>query len=264
MFPRNLFVIGWLVTAMAVVLLIYGYISLVPILFICGIALAAVMAGWIAYKIDTKALVIFVILSLVIGYFDEYAHTSSGILTYYDLQTPSFLTVIGWPLFILMIIAFAELVMTRVKPPDNLDNKYTRLVIGLVPVILIPILAIIQGYAGLFDWVLIVVYIVLGVLSLYFVMSESYGRNLMLLIGAVLIGGFMEYLGALEGLWWYSPDAPLAFFMAFTWVIRTWAILGILTLFKVRTSESRWTLWLPRDPIAKALQRGDAKESTSE
>lgn len=264
MFPRNLFVIGWLVTAIAVVLLIYGYIALLPTLFICGLALAAIMAGWLAYKIDTKALIIFVIVSLVIGYFDEYAHTSSGILTYFDGMTPSFLTVLGWPIFILMIIAFTELVMTRVKPPDNLDNKYTRLVIGLVPIIIIPILAIVQGYAGLFDWVLIVVYIVLGVFSLYFVMSESYGRNMIMLIGAVLIGGFMEYLGAFEGLWWYVSDDPLAFFMAFTWVLRTWAILGILSLLKVRTSESRWTLWLPRDPIAKALLKGETGESTSE
>lgn len=262
MFPRNLFVIGWLATAMAVVLLIYGYIALVPYLFIGGLALATLMACWISYKINTKALVIFVILSIIIALIDEYIHTAAGILTYYDGQTPSFLTVIGWPIFILMIIACAELVMSRVSFPEKFDSAYVRLAIGLIPIVLIPVLILLQNYMYYFDWTLIVVYLILGVVSLYFIRSENYGWNLTILICSVLIGGLMEYIGALEGLWSYGGGEPMVFFIAFTWTIRTWAILGVLTLLKIRTPGSRWTLWLPRNLIAEEIAKIEAKESS--
>ncbi len=258
MFPRNVFIIGWLLTSVAIVILIYGYYTLFPILFIGGLVLASIIAGWLVLKMDTKALIILVTTTLVMGFIDEYAHTSSGILTYFDLQTPSFLTVLGWPLFILMILGLTELVTTRINLPKALDRKGSRAVVALIPLVLIPILVIVQGYEGSFNWSLLAIYGLWGVLSLYFVMTESYDYSLFILVISVLIGGGMEYLGAFEGLWWYGAGGPLAFFLAFTWVIRTWAVLAILTLLRVRTSKSRWTLWLPSDPIRKAVERAES------
>ena len=249
MITRNIFVIGWLTTCVVVVLLIQGYVNLSPIIFIVGLVGVALVAGWKSLRVDTRALVIYVIISIIVAVFDEYAHTSTGVLTYFDSGTPSFLTVMGWPLFILTIIFLAEFIENQAF--KKLENRWLSLLVPLIAIVLIPVLVILQGYASRFDLLLVGVYCFLGLISLVYASNQKAGWNLSILISAVIVGAAMEVLGAMEGLWFYGSGDIFAGFMALIWVLRTWTILAITSFLKVTFTDSRqgWVVWLRSNPL---------------
>jgi hypothetical protein len=181
---------------------------------------------------DTKAAIVVIVIAIAVAFFDELAHTSAGVLSYFDNYVPSFLTVLGWGLFIVVIIAVAE-VMMRISTLAKLDTKNLRILPALFVVGIIPLLVFVLGYASVFTLELALVYVVLGILSLYYAYSNSLGWNIAVLVSSVMIGGFMELIGSIEGLWTYYFLEPLPLFMAFIWALRTWAILAFCSFLKV-------------------------------
>lgn len=245
--PKNLFIVGWIITAIAASFLILEYYTLSPIFFLIGLAGAAFIGLWRANRMKTRDLVFLVGFSIIIALLDEFAHTSSGILIYFDLNTPSLLTVMGWPLFILVILTVSEYLSrtTVLRQLDKMEGKWhgTSLVVfmrafpAILAIIMIVGVAYAQGYLSLFSPLLAATYVALGLISLYYTQLRSGGWNLSILISSVAIGGAMELLGGLEGLWWYFYLEPMAWFMMFTWALRTWAILTCCHLVGVSFKE---------------------------
>ena len=238
---KNLFVVGWVITAIAATFLIMEYYTITPtpIIFLVGLAGAAFVGLWRANRMKTRDLVILVIFSIMIALIDEYAHTTSGVLTYFDLSTPSFLTVMGWSLFILFILTVTEY-MNRtplMKQLDKFDTPVFKILPALFAIIVTIILIVAQGYLGVFSPLLAGVYVALGLVSLYYSQTRNVRWNLSILISSVIIGGAMEIIGGIEGLWWYYNMEPMAWFMMFTWALRTWAILTCCSFFGVELEE---------------------------
>ncbi len=252
MITRNIFIIGWLAAGVAVVLLVNGYLVLNPIMFLIGLSVAVLIASWKSMRIDTKALIVFVVVALVVAIIDEFAHTSAGVFSYHDEYTPSFLTVLGWPIFLLTIAALAEFIhKNRLVQDSKLDQKWLRMIVPLIPIVLIPILVFLQGYQENFDLLLIGVYCVLALISFIYVSSRPVTWSLSTMLLAALIGGAMEVIGAIEGMWEYATGEHLVYFMALTWVLRTWAVVGLTSFLKVTFTESksRWMVWLRKNPL---------------
>ena len=238
---KNLFVVGWVITAIAATFLIMEYYTITPtpIIFIVGLAGAAFVGLWRANRMKTRDLVILVIFSIMIALIDEYAHTTSGVLTYFDLSTPSFLTVMGWSLFILFILTVTEYLNRTplMKQLDKFDTPVFKILPALFAIIVTIILIVAQGYLGVFSPLLAGVYVALGLVSLYYSQTRNVRWNLSILISSVIIGGAMEIIGGIEGLWWYYNMEPMAWFMMFTWALRTWAILTCCSFFGVELEE---------------------------
>lgn len=236
---KNLFVVGWVITAIAAAFLILEYYTLSPFLFILGLAGAAFVGLWRANRMNTRDLVILVVVSIIVAFIDEYAHTSSGVLVYFDLSTPSLLTVMGWSLFLLVILTVTEYLSRTpiMKQLAKYDKPVVKILPALVAIIATIILIWAQGYLGVFDPILTGVYVSLGLVSLYYSQLRSVGWNLSILISSVAIGGAMEVLGGIEGMWWYFNLEPMAWFMVFTWALRTWTILTVCSFLGVKLKE---------------------------
>ncbi len=236
---KNLFVVGWVITAITAAFLILEYYTLAPYIFIVGLAGAAFVGLWRANRMKTHDLVILVVISIIVAFFDEFAHTSSGVLTYFDLNIPSLLTVMGWSLFILVIITVTEYISRTplMKQLNKFDKPEFKILPALIAIIATIILIWAQGYLGVFDPFLTGVYVTLGLVSLYYSQLRSVGWNLSILISSVLIGGAMEFLGGIEGMWWYFYLEPMAWFMVFTWALRTWTILTCCSFLGVKLKE---------------------------
>jgi len=209
-----------------------GYHTLVPVLFILGLIAVSTICAWAALSMETRDLVVLTVVSLATAVIDEYAHTSAGAFTYFDGMTPSPLTVFGWGLFILGILTVARFLYSRI-PLETLDSGVLRVVPALISVALLVAFAWIQGYFPVFTVLLILVYIVHGVASLYYSYLHPLGWNAWVMAASLAVGALMEFLGVMEGLWVYRFGEPLPLFMAFTWALRTWTILAVSSLFDV-------------------------------
>ena len=238
---KNLFIVGWVITAIAATFLIMEYHLIVPlpIIFIGGLAFAAFVGLWRANRMKTRDLSILVIFSIMIALIDEYAHTASGVLTYADGSTPSFLTVMGWSLFLLVILTVTEYMnrMPLMKQLDKFDTPTYKILPALFAIIVTIILVVLQGYLVLFSPLLVGIYVSLALVSLYYTQTRNVRWNLSILISSVIIGGAMEILGGIEGMWWYYNMEPMAWFMMFTWALRTWTILTCCSFLGVKLEE---------------------------
>ncbi|MFW9767506.1 MAG: hypothetical protein ACFFF9_15890 [Candidatus Thorarchaeota archaeon] len=236
---KNLFVVGWVVTAIAAAFLIYEYYTLMPYFFIVGLAGAAFVGLWRANRMKTRDLVVLVLVSIFVAFIDEYAHTSSGVLVYFDLNTPSLLTVMGWSLFLLVILSVTEYLSRTpvMKQLARFDQPVVKTLPALIAIFATVVLVWAQGYLGVFDALLTGVYVSLGLVSLYYSQLRTLGWNLSILISSVAIGGAMEFLGGLDGMWWYFYLEPMAWFMVFTWALRTWTIFTLCSFVGVKFKE---------------------------
>ncbi len=209
-----------------------GYHTLVPVLFILGLIAVSTICAWAALSMETRDLVVLTVVSLTTAVIDEYAHTSAGAFTYFDGMTPSLLTVFGWGLFILGILTVAQFLYEKI-PLEAMDSDTLRSVPALISMALLIACAWIQGYFPVFTVLLVLVYTVLGLASLYYTSLHPLGWNAWVMAVGLAVGALMEFLGAMEGLWVYHFGEPLPLFMAFTWVLRTWTILAVSSLLDV-------------------------------
>jgi hypothetical protein len=178
---------------------------------------------------ETRSLVTLTIVTMATAVVDEYAHTSSGAFSYFDGMTPSPLTVFGWSLLILGIIATAQFLFRRV-PLVELNGNVLRSLLVLIPVFLLIVSAWTQGYIRFFDLLLVFVYIFLFTASLYYSYFHQFGWCMWVVISSLFISAIMEYLGGIEGLWVYQFNEPMALFIVFTWTLRILTILAVSSL----------------------------------
>jgi hypothetical protein len=121
-----------------------GYHTLKPFMFLSGLVFTSAIYLWSSLYMETRKLVTLTIVTIVISVFDEFAHTSSGAFSYFDGMTPSPLTVFGWGILALSIIAIAQLIFQRV-PLVGLDGSILRSLLVLVSIFLLIVSVLTQG-----------------------------------------------------------------------------------------------------------------------
>lgn len=209
-----------------------GYHTLLPIMFLVGLVGASILSAWAVIGMETKDLVSFITMATLVATVDEYAHTSAGTLTYFDNSTPSPLTVFGWSLFMILILTITRLMM-KIHLLDLQNKKMLRILPALVPLILIPTMVVLQGYVSVFNWVLVLAYVMLALASFYYTYQHSLKWNLSLMISSLAFGFYMEFTGALEGLWTFRFMEPVSLFIVFSWPLRIWTVNALCLLFNV-------------------------------
>ena len=207
-----------------------------PFMFLSGLILVSIICLWSSLYMETKSLVTLILVTTAIAAVDEYAHTSSGAFSYFDGMTPSPLTVFGWSLLVLGIIAIAQFMYQKV-PLIGLDGSALRSLLVLIPVLLLIVSVWAQGYLRFFGSSLVFVYIFLSLASLYYSYLHRFGWSMWVVTSSLIIGAMMEYLGGIEGLWVYQSNEPMAIFIVFTWVLRILTILGVSSLLGVENQE---------------------------
>ena len=207
-----------------------------PFMFLTGLVLASVVSLWSSLYMETKSLVTLTVVTIALAVVDEYAHTSSGAFRYFDGMTPSPLTVFGWSLLVLGIIAIARFLYQRV-PLGVLDGSALRSLLVLIPVLLLIVSVWAQGYLRFFDSSLVFVYIFLVSASLHYSYLHRFGWSMWVVTSSLIFSAVMEYLGGIEGLWVYQFNEPMAIFIVFTWTLRIFTILAVSSLLGVEIQE---------------------------
>jgi hypothetical protein len=206
-----------------------GYHTLSPILFLIGLFISSVVCVWGSMIMQKREVILLILVTLLIAFVDEYAHTTASIFTYFDGWKPSPLTVFGWGLFIMGILTSARYLHALI-PSEPSTRGIPRLIPVVVSIIALVASVSLQGYLSVMSPLLIIVYLSMGAASLYYSSKHSLGWNLSLMICSVFTGAAMELIGALEGLWSFHSMKPFPIFMALTWSLRTWTIVMVLNL----------------------------------
>jgi hypothetical protein len=227
--PKNLLIVLALISATIASFFWGGYHTLMPFMFLTGLVLASALSLWSTLHMKTRSLATLSLVTVAISAVDEYAHTSSGAFSYFDGMTPSPLTVFGWGLLVLSIVAIARF-MYRKVPLEDLDSNASRTLLVLTPALLLIVSAWAQGYQRFFDPLLVFVYLFLFSASLYYSYLHRFGWSVWVVASSLIIGALMEYLGGIEGLWVYQSNEPIALFIVFTWSLRILTILALSSL----------------------------------
>jgi len=214
-----------------------GYYALTPIFFLIGLVGTSVIDAWVSIGMRTKNLLSLIAVATSVAAIDEYAHTSVGTLTYFDNAVPSPLTVSGWSLFTILLLTVTKTTM-RVRLPNIPDLKPLRTVPALLSTTLVLAVALFQGYTGLFNWVLVLVYSMLILASLYYTYKHPLKWNVLLMIVSLAFGLSMEYMGRWEGLWTFHFMEPVSLLMLFSWPLRIWTINAFCFLFNIDFANS--------------------------
>ncbi len=201
-----------------------------PIMFSSGLVVVSAICLWASMNMETRSLIILSAITIATAFVDEYAHTSSGAFSYFDGMKPSPLTVFGWSLLVLGFLTIARLFHRR-APLKSLEYRELRILPVLISVFMLIDSAWIQDYLPFFGLALASVYLILVVASLYYSYVQPLGWNFWVMVTSLILSAIMEYMGGIEGLWVYQNNEPMAFFIAFTWTLRTWTILAVSSLF---------------------------------
>ena len=232
---RNLFIISVVVLANFISFFIGGYHTLLPFFFLVGLIGTSVFGAWVANGVGTMDLVIFIVIATIVAAIDEFAHTSVGTLTYFDNGVPSLLTVFGWSLFMMLLVTLTKFLM-RFRIFDVKDQRMLRVSPVIVSLILVSIAALVQGYFTSFDWVLFLVYVLLGFASLYYTYRNPLKWNILLMITSLIFGFIMEFMGRWEGLWTFRFMEPVSLLILFSWPLRLWTVNALSLLLNVDLS----------------------------
>ena len=229
---RNLALISVVILANFASFFLGGYYGLTPIFFFISLVGTSVVSALAAVGMRTKDLLSLIATATLTAALDEYAHTSVGTLTYFDSAVPSPLTVSGWSLFMILLITVAR-VMTRIRSLIVQDRKILRIVPVIAMTLLIFAVTLFQGYIHVFDWVLVLVYVILIFASFYYTYAHSLKWNLFLMIVSLVFGFCMEYMGRFEGLWTFHFMEPVSLLILFSWPLRIWTVNALCLLFNV-------------------------------
>jgi len=234
--PRNIPIISAIIIANFAAFFWGRYYSLTPVFFVIGLVGTSIISTWIVIGMKTKDLVTLIVASTLLAAIDEYAHTSAGTLKYFDQGVPSLLTVFGWSLFLMLLVAVAR-VVTRMRGLAVRDAKAFRTVPVMVLTILILVVTVLQRYGSVFNWVMVLVYTMLILASFHYSYLHSFGWNLFLVILSLVFGFGMEYMGRLEGLWTFRFMEPVSLLILFSWPLRTCTVNAFCCMFNVDFSD---------------------------
>jgi UDP-2,3-diacylglucosamine pyrophosphatase LpxH len=229
---KNVVIVSVIILANIVAFFLGGYHTLTPVFYLVGFLGTLVISAWVGIKMSTKNLLFLVVVATLIALIDEYAHTSVGTLAYFDQAVPSPLTVFGWSVFMIFLVATAKVLM-KIPGLEAQQSKKRRILPVFVSLIPILIVTALQGYVNIFNWVIILVYLMLFAASFYYTSVHSLKWNLMLMLSSLLFGLSMEYLGSWQGLWTFRFNEPISLLILFSWPIRTWTVNACCFIFGV-------------------------------
>jgi len=214
-----------------------GYYTLMPIFYLAGFIGISVISFVLGNKLETKDLIVLAVSATLLSFVDEYAHTSVGNLTYFDQAIPSPLTVFGWSLFMISIVCITKLIV-NIPSLQIKDNSKLRTLPVILSLILVIAVIVLQNYSGVFNWLLVLVYLFLFAASFYYTYGHPVKWNLFLMIISLILGLSMEYVGGLEGLWAFRFQYPISFLILFSWPLRVWTVNAICFAFEVDFSKN--------------------------
>lgn len=214
-----------------------GYPAKASLEFILGFAFALVFAGWFSSRMKTRHFVTVSLSSILVAYLVERYAVLAGMWSYLEGAAPPLFALFSIPVFVLAVIGFSHF-LKRAFAYVNLSGKRFRIV--PFALILLALVAFLQfeGYLAIATREILTIYAAFAVLGLFFNSKQSLDWNLAFVVVAVALGGIMELLGALSGLWWYKFGETLPVFISLAWALNAWAACGIAQVLGINPGDA--------------------------
>jgi hypothetical protein len=212
-----------------------------PIFHVVGFLGISIISAWMSLSLKTKDLLVLVASATLLSIIDEYAHTSVGTLSYFDQFVPSPLTVFGWSVFMIFLVGAARFIV-NFRSLQIKDYEKLRAFPVIALAVIVSSVIVLQGYLDIFNWVILLVYVLLFAASFYYTFSHPLKWNLILMMSSMVFGFAMEYVGSWEGMWIFRFNDPISFLILFSWPLRIWTVNAFCLVLDVdfsKTSEKR-------------------------
>ncbi|OLS22229.1 MAG: hypothetical protein HeimC3_32330 [Candidatus Heimdallarchaeota archaeon LC_3] len=209
------------------------------LIFILGLILCFIIFLLYGMNLDQKALLVILIFSSTFALVQEFLLSSATYIIYLDDQLISLLfSVLGYPLFIGIIIGISNYILKYIYIPD-VKSTWINISPVLVLIAIIPIALYFDESITLFSnsnllvvLGIILTLVILPSFSIFYAINHSFRQNLVLIIISLIMGTIMEMLGFLVGYWSYDAiNVPMSIIIL--WGVRTLAVMGLLSAFHI-------------------------------
>ncbi len=229
---KNLAVVLVLVLISLVGFFLGKYHEKAGIFFIVNYLAVMAIATWAALGMKTRDTILLIVSSFIIGGIVEHTMTSERLWTYFGGWESLLFAVSGWSFLMILILAIAKHLSKFIRWNAN-DSDMLRILPVLVGIILMVLFMRLGGYFEVISWQVVLVYSAVAIASLCYSYKHSLGWNISLMISSLIIGGYMEVLGSLGGLWHFHFSEILPPFLVFAWTLNTWTVHALCLAFKV-------------------------------
>ena len=227
-----------------------GYIRHSSLIFELSYLVAIIVALVAAARMKTKNLVALLLSTAVVSVIVEHTNTSAGLFAYTGSLDVSLFVVSGWMLMMVVILQLSDLSMKwlpRLGIFKNMQNW------SILPYVLTCIVFALffywEGYLAIAGREVLIMYAVMAVIGLIYSWRHSIEWNASILVISLVVGGYMELIGSLAGLWHYHFMEPLAISFVLTWPINTWAIHGLIYLIGIDLGKYKERYLLPKRAV---------------
>ncbi|VVB84445.1 Uncharacterised protein [uncultured archaeon] len=214
-----------------------GFIAKSSLEFSLGFLAAIVLGAIFARRMKTKHLVSISLASILVSYAVERYAVLAGMWHYIDGSAPPFFALFSTPIFIITILGITSY-LQRIFAFMNLKGKRLRIFPAALIILAFAVFMVFEGYSALATPQVIAMYVGFAVLSLFYNNRQGLEWNFAFAIVAVALGGSMELLGAVSGLWSYAFREGLPIFISLAWALNAWAACGITQVFGVNMRDA--------------------------
>jgi len=201
--------------------------------------LAILVSILAAVRMKTRNLLALILSSAFVSFVVEHAITSDEIVIYTGSAGPTLFAVSGWVMLLIAIFGISDLLrqwLARLHIFDKLSGW--RALPFAAAVAAFSLFFYLEGYFEVAGREVLVMYAVMALLGLFYSNRCSIDWNASLVIASIAVGGYMELLGTLAGLWSYSLTDAMPIFITLAWAINSGAVHGIASLAGIDLSSS--------------------------
>lgn len=214
-----------------------GFIAKSSLEFSLSFLAAIVLGAMFARRMKTKHLVSISLASILVSYIVERYAVLAGMWHYIDGSAPPFFALFSTPIFIITILGITSY-LQRIFAFVNLKGKRLRIFPAILVLLAFAVFMVFEGYSALATPQVIAMYVGFAALSLFYNNRQGLEWNFAFAIVAVALGGSMELLGAVSGLWGYAFGEGLPIFISLAWALNAWAACGITQVFGVNMRDA--------------------------
>ena len=227
-----------------------GYIRHSSLIFELSYLAAIVVALVAATRMKTKNLVALLLTTAAVSVIVEHTNVSAGLLAYAGSPDVSLFVVSGWMLMMVVVLQLSDLSMKWLLDLGIFKNMQGWNILPFVlTFITFALLFYWEGYLAIAGRVVLDMYAVMALIGLVYSWRHSIEWNVSIMVISLAVGGYMELIGSLAGLWHYHFMESLAIFIVLSWPINTWAIHGLVYLMGIDLGKYKERYLLPKRAV---------------
>lgn len=231
-----------MIYSVLVVLSLFGFVSggflrNSSLEFSLGLLFMIFLGALFAMRMKTKHFIALSLSSMAVSFFIERFAVLAVMWHYVDSAAPPLFALFSTPILVIVTIGFA-FVLSRIFNYIGLSGEKLRLVPFVVIILAMVAFMQFEGYLAIITKEMIGVYAAFAVLGLFYNNRQTLDWNLAITVVAVSLGGIMELLGAISGLWGYAFGEGMPVFLVLGWALNTWAACGIVEAFGINLRDA--------------------------